>query len=340
MWMVRAERGGVLFELFRERGIVAIGWDKVPDPSRFPDRAALTRNVQKNYPDKTWKTAIVDAGTLWRFWHEMEEGDGVVSYDRSRRMYLVGRIAGPAIYTPAEALKVEELGACYPNIRPTRWEGEVARDTLRSWTRNSLGAMTTLFRISEEAEVDVRTSLTGNAVPAPAIGEPNEVEIADAPPDHAALEEQALELIQDMIVRLDWEQMQELVAGLLRAMGYKTEISSPGADRGKDIVASPDGFGFEAPRIVAEVKHRPGSAMGAPEIRAFLGGRHPVDKGLYVSTGGFTREAAYEAERAQIPLRLMTLEDIVRQILANYEHLDIETQQLVPLKRLWWPFET
>jgi restriction system protein len=47
--------------------------------------------------------------------------------------------------------------------------------------------------------------------------------------------------------------MQQLVAGILRAMGYKTQISPPGVDRGKDIVASPDGFGFEHPRIVVEV---------------------------------------------------------------------------------------
>jgi len=339
MWMVRAERGGVLFETFRDRGIVAIGWDGVPDPGAFRDRDALTRKVQETYPEKSWKTANIDAGTLWRFWHDISLGDSVVTYDRSRRMYLVGRITGTAEHTPANAPQIEELGKSYPNIRPVQWEGEVARDRLQASTRNSLGSIQTLFRLSGDCETDIRATLTGQTAPvADSDLAPNAE--TDAPQDHTALEEQALELIQDMIVRLDWEQMQELVAGLLRAMGYKTEISSPGADRGKDIVASPDGFGFEAPRIVAEVKHRPGSAMGAPEIRAFLGGRHPVDKGLYVSTGGFTREAAYEAERAQIPLRLMTLEDIVRQILANYEHLDIETQQLVPLKRLWWPFET
>jgi restriction system protein len=67
-----------------------------------------------------------------------------------------------------------------------------------------------------------------------------------------------------------------LVAGILRAMGYKTRISPPGSDRGKDVEASSDGLGLTDPRIIAEVKH----------------------KGLYVSTGGFTKEARYEAERA------------------------------------------
>jgi restriction system protein len=130
--------------------------------------------------------------------------------------------------------------------------------------------------------------------------------------------------------------MQELVAGLLRAMGYKTKVSPLGPDRGKDIVASPDGFGFESPRIVVEVKHR-GGAMGAAAIRSFLGGRHPDDKGLYVSTGGFSKDAYYEAERASIPLTLMTLDDLVEALIANYECIDVEAQRLVPLKRVYWP---
>jgi hypothetical protein len=48
-------------------------------------------------------------------------------------------------------------------------------------------------------------------------------------------------------------------------MGYKTRVSPPGADRGVDIFASPDGLGLEEPRIFVEVKHRLKSAMGARE---------------------------------------------------------------------------
>jgi restriction system protein len=131
--------------------------------------------------------------------------------------------------------------------------------------------------------------------------------------------------------------MQELVAGLLRAMGYKTRISPSGPDRGKDIVASPDGFGFESPRIVVEVKHRTGSSMGSQEVRSFLGGRHKDDKGLYVSTGGFSRDARYEAERSSIPLTLMDLDDLVRAILEHYERMDADLQRLVPLRKIYWP---
>jgi restriction system protein len=138
------------------------------------------------------------------------------------------------------------------------------------------------------------------------------------------------------VAKLDWEEMQHIVAGLLRAMGYKTRISPSGPDKGKDIVASPDGFGFESPRIVVEVKHRT-SSMGSQEIRSFLGGRHKDDKGLYVSTGGFTKDARYEAERASIPLTLMDLDDLVMALLEHYETMDIDTQRLIPLRKVYWP---
>lgn len=77
--------------------------------------------------------------------------------------------------------------------------------------------------------------------------------------------------------------------------------------------------------------------MGAPDIRSFLGGRHPQDKGLYVSTGGFSKDAYYEAERANIPLSLMTIDDLVETLVEHYDSLDTETRQLVPLKRIYWP---
>jgi restriction system protein len=102
-------------------------------------------------------------------------------------------------------------------------------------------------------------------------------------------------------------------------------------------VALPDGFGFESPCIIVEAKHRTGSAMGSQEVRSFLGGRHKDDKGLYVSTGGFSKDARYEAERASIPLTLMDIDDLVTAILKHYEHMDADTQRLLALRKIYWP---
>ena len=130
--------------------------------------------------------------------------------------------------------------------------------------------------------------------------------------------------------------MQELVAGLLRGMGYKTTVSPRGPDRGRDIIASPDGLGFEDPRIVVEVKHRTVS-MDSQKIRSFTGGLRPGHKGLYVSTGGFSKDARYEAERSNIPITLIDLDALVKLLVEYYDKIDVDTKLLVPLAKIYWP---
>ena len=234
-----------------------------------------------------------------RFLRKFRIDDRVVTYDASSRTYLVGTIKGEPEFN---CKKVQSL----PTLRKVVWDGDVSRDAISASTRNSLGAISTLFRIPEEGAKELERLVAGKSVSAQATVQDDIAEEVDVLKDIQACSH---EFIKDQLSRLDWEQMQELIAGLLRAMGYKTRVSPQGPDRGKDIIASPDGFGFESPRIVVEVKHRR-DKMGAQEIRGFVGGRHKADKGLYMSTGRFTKDVHYEAERSSIPLTLMDLDDL------------------------------
>jgi restriction system protein len=77
--------------------------------------------------------------------------------------------------------------------------------------------------------------------------------------------------------------------------------------------------------------------MGSPDIRSYLGGRHKDDRGLYVSTGGFSKDAKYEGDRAAIPLTLMDIDGLVDIIVEYYEQLDLPTRSLLPLTKIYWP---
>lgn len=103
------------------------------------------------------------------------------------------------------------------------------------------------------------------------------------------------------------------------------------------ILSEPDGLGLLEPRIFVEVKHRLGTRMGADQIRTFLGGRQPGDRCLYVSTGGFSKEAKYEAERANVPLKLIDLPKLRELVLEHYVSFSPEGLALLPLKKLLWP---
>ena len=325
--MVRAGEDAFAIEEFRSKGVVAIGWsDHRTNWTTFPDRDSIQEQIAAESPDNTPAQNLVAASQIERFLREFEVGDRVISYDPGIRRYLVGTIKSEPRH---DTSVVAGLETC----RSVAWEKlEVARDELSVTTRNSLGAISTLFRVPDSAAAEIESKLAGE--PAPKL--PLEEQAEDEAELLKDVRARSHEFIKDRISKLDWEQMQQLIAGLLRSMGYKPRVSPAGADRGKDIVASPDGFGFQSPRIVVEVKHRRGT-MGAHEIRSFVGGRHKDDKGLYVSTGGFTKEAHYEAERASIPLTLMDMDELAQTVSEYYDRMDAETRAMLPLIRIYWP---
>ena len=324
--MIRAGAGAKLVDRFLEDNQVAIGWNDLGPIDSGVSRQEIADRVSETWPSyKKGKVAIV-AGQIYRFINEIQIGDRVVTYDPGRRVYALGTIKSDVRFDP----NINELA----RIRNVSWDAEVSRDDVSVTSKNTLGAISTLFLLSDSAAGEVIALAAGEKTEAAE----TEAE-ADTEDSIDAIRAQSRELIKDRINALDPYDLQDLVAGVLRAMGYKTRVSAPGADRGVDIMASPDGFGFEQPRIIVECKHRTRSAMGAQDIRTFLGGRHKDDKGLYVSTGGFTKDARYEAERASIPTTLMDLDQLVDAVIEHYEKLDSDSRVLLPLAQLYWPAE-
>jgi restriction system protein len=331
LWKVNAGRRSIFASEFINRNIVAIGWSEAGDYTSVASKEELFTRVKAAYPDWTDRQTEVGVGQIWRFLRAVRPGDSVLTYDPSTRLYHLGRIEGEPTYRP------DDIPAL-PVQRAVTWGTCVSRDDLSPRAKGKLGAILTLFLVEKETAEEIESIASGDRQVQQGRdatwSEDEDLDSVADPLDN--LQEQAIERIKDRLLSLDWDDMQEMVASLLRALGYRTLVSPAGPDRGKDIVASKDGFGFEPPRIVVEVKHRRG-AMGAPEIRAFLGGRHAQDRGLYVSTGGFTREAYFEAERASTVTHLMTLDDLARALTDNYDRLDERGRALLPLVRVYWP---
>ncbi len=331
MWMVRAGRGGDYVEDFIERSVVAFGGEALGPLTPDVTKDELTRRYAEKYPDEKEGSRASWAGQLLRFVLEIKVGDEVICSDRERRRYLLGKVTSEYQWSPDPQGQLA-------HVRRVTWTHEVPRDALQASTRNTLGSVLTVFRVNPDAAQDLLAAAgpIGTVPPTPVSDDTlrQNAEVLGA--ISAETFSRADEFIEDQIDALNWSQMQELVAGILRAMGYRTTVSPAGPDRGVDIFASPDGLGLEEPRIFVEVKHRT-NQIGAPQIRAFVGGRRANDKCLYVSTGGFSREAHYEAERAGVAVTLITLPKLRQLVLEYYEKLDAFTRALVPLRRLYWP---
>lgn len=327
MWMVRSH-GGRSYDDFRDRGAAGIGFPEIASIAKpGVDKKRLSDAYRRAVPDTSEASAATAASQVHRFVNEIQVGDYVVTYSPANRTYLVGTVTGPCQYEPewdAEGMNLS---------RPIDWmPRQVDRDRLGTVSKNTLSATLTVFKLRDGVRDELLALAKGETPP---VGEP-EIDNGEAVDPLSDYEAIAFERIKDLVSRLDWKDFQDLVAGILRAMGYKTQVSPPGSDLGRDILASPDGFGFEQPRIVVEVKHRKES-VSSYGIRSFVGGRHKDDRCLYVSTGGFTRDARYEADRSSIPVVLWTVEELTKALIDNYDNTDGKTKALVSLRTFYAP---
>ncbi|MGN6506532.1 MAG: restriction endonuclease [Tepidisphaeraceae bacterium] len=327
-WMVRCGSSGQMIDDFLDKSIIAIGFEDIDLTSAHTKAEVKAKLLAAGH-----KAKPASVGVLHRFRSRIHVGDRVVTYDRATRQYSFGEVTGDYRYEP-------RLIAGVAHVRSVKWTGKVLRDDLSASSRNRLGGLLTVFEPGDDVLKEMEQLLAGTRAVVRNAGDSaneDESESTDVPGVREDTEDRAREAIKDRISALDWDELQDLVAAILRAMGFKTRVSPPGSDRGKDIVASPDGLGLTPPRIKVEVKHRREKQMGAPEIRGFIGGLRGDDRGLYVSTGGFTKEAHYEAERSSLPVNLIDLEVLAALLVQHYEGLDAEGKALIPLTRIYLP---
>lgn len=327
MWCMKAGEGGKLIHLFKEKKIIALGFNEVGDISGANNIDDIKNLYRTAYPIKNEVAVGLNSSQIYNFLKNFKKGDYVVSYDPKERTYYIGEVVGDFKYNE------DLIKEGFNKIRRVNWVGKVSRDDLSVSTQNTLGAWQTIFEIKDENKEEILSFLEGER---PTFESKERLEETLGSIMEKTVD-RSFEFIKDKIIKLEWQDMQKLMAGILRAMGYKTIITGTGGpDRGKDIVASVDELGLEGPKIKVEVKHQKKS-IGSPDIRNFVGGLREGQKGIYVSTGGFTKEAYYEAERSNYPLTLVDADIMVELINPYYDNFDIETRTLIPLKKLYWP---
>ncbi|HBV98059.1 MAG: hypothetical protein JL50_00865 [Peptococcaceae bacterium BICA1-7] len=325
MWLVRAGEAGYLIEDFLKEKIVAVGWNEIGDLTKIKSLENIKKLLRKHFPTYKDGKINITASHLNRFKFSFKIGDYIVTYDTDERIYYIGKIISDYEYN-------DSITEMY-HIRRVEWTASLLRDKLSPSSRNTLGSALAIIGIQPEVQKEILKSLNNNNT--------IEEDIEEVEEELDVIKEDTIskanEFIKDKISGLNWEEMQQLVAGILRGMGYKTKISQKGPDRGRDILASPDGLGLEEPRIIVQVKHRTNERMGVNEVRGFAGLLRSGDKGIFVSTGGFTKEANYEAERSSNPIAFVDADNLVELITQHYDNFDVETKTLIPLKKIYWP---
>lgn len=150
-------------------------------------------------------------------------------------------------------------------------------------------------------------------------------------------EEQAWQEVEQYLARMNPYDLQDLVAALLKAMGYHVAwVAPPGRDGGVDILAFSDPLGTRPPRIKVQVK-RLSDKVRVDGLRSFLALLGDGDVGIFVNTGGFTKDAQDEARTQE--KRRITLLDAERLFdlwIEHYGKLEDSARRKMPARPIWF----
>ena len=100
--------------LFLNQNLIAIGWEEMGDLSAIStSRDAYKEKYIEAYPDAKKGSIATSAGMLYRFVHEVQEGDYVVFPSKIDRKINIGVVESAYFY--------EATAALYPNRRKVKW---------------------------------------------------------------------------------------------------------------------------------------------------------------------------------------------------------------------------
>lgn len=323
VWGVHAGKTGDGDELFLKKKCIALGWAKVDDLSKFPDRETLKSKVAEAYPNKKPGAIPGAAGQLFRFAYEMKPGDVVVYPSKKDRQIHIGRVVGAYQHDP-------DRESIYPHIRKIDWTQTLPRTSFTQGALYEIGSAMALFQVKTYGEEFTRV-IDGNGPPPPppsddtTIGPVSE-EIEEATRDF---------ILKQLSQELKGHPLEHFVAHLLNCMGYRTRVSPKGSDGGIDIIAHKDELGFEPPIIKVQVKAK-GGTISDHEVSALIGNTAANEYGLFVTLSTFSNQAVNKA-RNKPNIRLIDGDDLVDLIFLHYEQFDSSYKGLLPLKKVYIP---
>lgn len=302
---------------------ISIGWSELGDLSAQQfDRSSLKDKLSLAFPEAKAGAIPVWAGVLVRFMYDMNIGDLVVSPDRATRTINIGRISGDYFY--------DSTASVHPNRRPIQWlKTNIPRSDLPASALNEIGSAITLFEVRRHKDVIER--LLSNS-PVERIFPDDSVEDFEDEPNADRVETYSRDFVEGILRGMEPEQFENLVAGVLRAMGYNADVTQLSGDGGVDVLASRDPLRLQPPTIKVQVK-RTTSSIGGPAVQALIGtlAAGGSELALFVTLGGYSNDAIHIARTRQ-DVRLLTGAQFIDLIFQYYENLDAEWKRLLPLR--------
>ena len=307
--------------LFLKDDKMAIGWKEIGNLREIPaNRDDFKKKYVQVYPDASKGAVATCAGMLYRFCHEVQIGDYVVYPSKSDRMINIGEITGDYEFVPDAHEYVQQ--------RNVKWLKHIPRTSFSQGALYEIGSALSFFAVKNYADEFLSALDKGFKKHATTNDEDDTI---------GATAEDIIESTKDFILKelsrnLKGYALEEFVADLLRAMGYRTTVSPQGGDSGIDITAYKDEL---PPRILVQVKSQD-SDIKETTIQSLKGAMREGDYGLFVTLSNYTKNAQKYLESTPI-IRGINGTELVDLILKYYEDLDIKYKKMIPLKMVYIP---
>jgi restriction system protein len=152
-----------------------------------------------------------------------------------------------------------------------------------------------------------------------------------------AAEEQAWGEIEQYLRLMPPYDFQDLVAELLKSMGYHVLwVAPPGKDGGLDIIASSDPLATKPPHIKVQVK-RTSARTDTDTVKSFVAVLGDEDVGIFVAAGGFTKDAEeFARHQAKRHVTLVSLERLFDLWVEFYPRLTDSARRRLPLSPVYF----
>lgn len=149
------------------------------------------------------------------------------------------------------------------------------------------------------------------------------------------IKQQANDDIRDFIEQRTPYEFQDMVAALLRAMGYYTPFVAPkGKDGGVDVIAYSDPLGATKPILKVQVKHYSASNPVSVDVVHKIIGVAEKDTPIIVSSGRFTEDARVAARQKNV--RLIDGTEFINLWIEYYSRLSEDDKLLMPIEPVYF----
>ena len=262
--------------LFLKDNKIAIGWKEIGNLRDIPaNRDGFKAEYIKAFPDAKKGSIPTGVGMLYRFCYETQIGDYIVYPSKSDRMINIGEVTGDYTYVPDAREYVQQ--------RDVKWLKHIPRTSFSQGALYEIGSAMTFFAVKNYADEFLAALDKGFKKTSAATDEDDTV---------GATADDIIESTKDFILKelsrnLKGYALEEFVANLLRAMGYRATISPQGGDSGIDITAYKDEL---PPRILVQVKSQD-SDIKETTIQSLKGAMREGDYGLFVTLSNYTKNA-------------------------------------------------